>query len=59
MLQHRAQTAAEQVEKFKARCGQPGKSAPLTRQQFEQRRTRQLAALRATTNPIGRTSDNV
>ena len=59
MLQHRVQAAAEQVEKFTGRFGRPKKPLKLTLEQFEQRRARQLAALRATTNQIRRTSDNV
>jgi len=58
MLQHRMQTAAEQIEKFKANFGRPKKYVTLTPEQFQQRRVQQLAALRAT-DKIGRTADNV
>jgi len=52
-LIYRKQNAAAEIENFKEKFGQATRLKPLTPQQFEQRRTQQLAALRATQNIYG------
>jgi len=47
---YRMQTAAAEIEKFKEKFSRASRLKPLTPQQFQQRRTQQLAALQAKQN---------